>query len=186
MIAEQKERVEILTTAVLATPSLPDETAADHVIAPVRENTNFVRTQTKEITYLEAVNTALRTELETDERTIIFGEDVGKAGGIFGASRNLQREFGKERVFDTPIAENAILGTAVGSALTGQKPIVEIMWADFIFVALDQIINQAANVRYLTGGEHSVPMFVRTQQGATPGSCAQHSQSIEAFLAHIP
>lgn len=186
LIADQKARVDVLTETVLASPAPSEATATDHVIAPSSDSGEFIRTDTKEITYLEAVNTALRTELETDKRTIVFGEDVGKSGGIFGASRYLQRDFGEERVFDTPIAENAILGTAVGAALSGQKPIAEIMWADFIFVAFDQIINQASNVRYLTGGEHSVPMVVRTQQGVTPGSCAQHSQSIEAFLAHIP
>lgn len=136
--------------------------------------------------FIEAVNLAMRTELEREPRTIVFGEDVGKSGGIFQASRFLQRDFGAERVFDMPIAENAILGTAVGAALAGLRPIAEIMWADFIFVALDQLVNQAANVRYITGGRSSVPMVVRTQQGVTPGSCAQHSQSIEALLAHVP
>jgi 2-oxoisovalerate dehydrogenase E1 component len=136
--------------------------------------------------FIEAVNLAMRSELQRDPRTIVFGEDVGKSGGIFQASRFLQRDFGAERVFDMPIAENAILGAAVGAALAGQRPIVEIMWADFIFVALDQLVNQAANVRYITGGRSSVPMVVRTQQGVTPGSCAQHSQSIEALLAHVP
>ncbi|MHA6692496.1 alpha-ketoacid dehydrogenase subunit beta [Devosia sp. A449] len=136
--------------------------------------------------YIEALNFAMREALESDSKVLVFGEDVGKGGGIFGGSRYLQRDFGAQRVFDTPIAENAILGSAVGAAMQGLKPVVEIMWADFIFVALDQIINQAANVRYITGGATSVPMVVRTQQGALPGSCAQHSQSIEAILAHIP
>ena len=98
----------------------------------------------------------------------------------------LQKKFGADRVFDTPISESAILGSAVGLALMGRKPIVEIMWADFMLVALDQIINQAANVRYITGGRSGAPIVVRTQQGVTPGSCAQHSQSLEALLAHIP
>jgi 2-oxoisovalerate dehydrogenase E1 component len=140
----------------------------------------------REMKFIEAVNLAMRSELQRDPRAIVFGEDVGKSGGIFQASRFLQRDFGAERVFDMPIAENAILGAAVGAALAGQRPIAEIMWADFIFVALDQLVNQAANVRCITGGRSSVPMVVRTQQGATPGSCAQHSQSIEALLAHVP
>jgi hypothetical protein len=138
------------------------------------------------MTFIEAVNLALRTELETDPATLVYGEDVGASGGIFGASRYLQRDFGEDRVFDMPIAENAILGSAVGAAIGGMKPIVEIMWADFIFVALDQVVNQAANVRYVTGGRTACPMVIRTQQGVTPGSCAQHSQSIEAVLAHVP
>jgi 2-oxoisovalerate dehydrogenase E1 component len=94
--------------------------------------------------------------------------------------------FGAERVFDTPIAEAAILGSAIGAALQGLRPVVEIMWADFMLVALDQLINQAANFRYVTQGRAPVPMVVRTQQGVTPGSCAQHSQSLEALLFHIP
>lgn len=137
-------------------------------------------------TFIAAVNEALRRVLTEDERSLVYGEDVGKAGGIFAASRNLQREFGSGRVFDTPIAEAAILGSAVGAALCGLRPIVEIMWGDFLLVALDQIINQAANIRYLTRGRASAPIVIRTQQGATPGSCAQHSQSLEALLFHIP
>jgi 2-oxoisovalerate dehydrogenase E1 component len=142
--------------------------------------------QTKTISYIQAVNEALSRELATRPEVLVYGEDVGGAGGIFGASRGLQKNFGAERVFDTPISESAILGSAVGAALMGMKPIVEIMWGDFMLVALDQIINQAANVRYITGGKSGAPIVVRTQQGATPGSCAQHSQCLEAFLAHIP
>ncbi|HWA41945.1 MAG TPA: thiamine pyrophosphate-dependent enzyme [Hypericibacter adhaerens] len=139
-----------------------------------------------EINYIGAVNEALRRILAEDASSLVYGEDVGKAGGIFGASRNLQREFGASRVFDTPIAEAAILGSAVGAAMSGMRPVVEIMWGDFLLVALDQIINQAANIRYVTQGRASVPMVIRTQQGATPGSCSQHSQSLEALLFHIP
>ncbi|RZU29712.1 alpha-ketoacid dehydrogenase subunit alpha/beta [Edaphobacter modestus] len=140
----------------------------------------------KTASYIQAVNEALSRELETRPEVVIFGEDVGFAGGIFGASRGLQKRYGIERVFDTPISESAILGSAVGAAMMGMKPIVEIMWADFLLVALDQIINQAANVRYITGGRAGAPIVVRTQQGATLGSCAQHSQCLEAVLAHIP
>jgi 2-oxoisovalerate dehydrogenase E1 component len=142
--------------------------------------------QTKTISYIQAVNEALSRELATRPEVLVYGEDVGQAGGIFGASRGLQKSFGADRVFDTPISESAILGSAVGAALMGWKPIVEIMWGDFMLVALDQIINQAANVRYITGGRSGAPIVVRTQQGATPGSCAQHSQCLEAFLTHIP
>jgi 2-oxoisovalerate dehydrogenase E1 component len=138
------------------------------------------------MTFIEAVNTALRAELESDANALVYGEDVGRPGGVFGASRNLQRDFGADRVFDTPISENAILGSAVGAAISGMKPIVEIMWLDFMMVAFDQLVNQASNVRYVSGGRSSVPMVVRTQQGATPGACAQHSQTLEALLAHIP
>ena len=140
----------------------------------------------KTVSYIQAVNEALSRELETRPEVLVYGEDVGFSGGIFGASRGLQKRFGADRVFDTPISESAILGSAVGAALMGMKPIVEIMWADFMLVALDQIINQAANVRYITRGRSGAPIVVRTQQGVTPGSCAQHSQSLEALLAHIP
>ncbi len=133
-----------------------------------------------------AVNEALRRELAARPEVVVYGEDVGHAGGIFGVTRTLQEQFGERRVFDMPIAESAILGSAVGAALEGLRPIVEIMWADFMLVALDQLVNQAANVRYVSGGRHGAPLVVRTQQGATPGSCAQHSQSLEALLAHIP
>lgn len=165
-------------------------TAQQHVIAPRAAEAAVAELpltlETREMKFIEAINLALRTQLQEDSRTLVFGEDVGKSGGIFQATRFLQRDFGEDRVFDTPIAENAILGAAVGASLAGLRPIVEIMWADFLFVAIDQLINQAANVRYITGGTSSAPMVVRTQQGATPGSCAQHSQSIEALLAHIP
>ena len=132
------------------------------------------------------MNRALVEELESRPEVLVFGEDVGAAGGIFGVTRGLQKRFGSHRVFDTPISESAILGAAVGASLEGLRPVVEVMWADFLLVALDQLVNQAANVRYVTSGRASAPLVVRTQQGATPGSCAQHSQSLEALLAHIP
>ncbi|HZE15346.1 MAG TPA: transketolase C-terminal domain-containing protein, partial [Mycobacterium sp.] len=126
------------------------------------------------------------TELTNRSELLVYGEDVGHAGGIFGVTRNLQRDFGADRVFDTPISESAILGSAVGAAMEGMRPVVEIMWADFLFVALDQLVNQAANIRYISRGTRSAPIVVRTQQGVTPGACAQHTRNIEALLAHIP
>ncbi len=188
IVALQDRQVEHLVETVMASADPDPAWARSHVTANPTAAGRQAPTvvETKEMSYIEAVNAALRAELNQEPRTLLYGEDVGKGGGIFGGSRYLQREFGPERVFDTPIAENAILGSAVGAAMAGLKPIVEIMWADFIFVALDQLVNQAANIRYITGGRSSVPMVVRTQQGATPGSCAQHSQSIEAILAHVP
>ncbi|MCC7413291.1 MAG: transketolase [Gammaproteobacteria bacterium] len=185
--AAQEAAIERLAERALEAPDADAGAVLDHVIAaPLRRAPPPRVSAPVAMSYLQAVNAALRAELEGDARTIVYGEDVGKAGGIFGATKNLQRDFGAQRVFDMPIAENAILGSAVGAALTGLRPIVEIMWADFVFVALDQLVNQAANVRYLTEGRASVPLVVRMQQGATPGSCAQHSQSIEALLAHVP
>lgn len=138
-----------------------------------------------ELNYAEAVNAALRRALTDWPETLLYGEDVAKPGGVFGVTRRLRREFG-ERVFDTPISESAIIGSAVGAAMMGRRPIVEIMWIDFTLVGIDQVINQAANVRYVSQGALTAPLTIRTQQGAVPGSCAQHSQSLEALFAHVP
>jgi acetoin:2,6-dichlorophenolindophenol oxidoreductase subunit beta len=135
--------------------------------------------------YDQAVNAALARALAEFPETIFFGEDVAVPGGVFGASRGLHDRFGP-RVFDTPISEAAIIGAALGAALVGRRPIVEIMWADFLFVGVDQLINQAAHVRYLSRGQLQAPLTVRTQQGAVASSSIQHSRCIEAFLAHVP
>lgn len=156
--------------------------ASSHVVAAPTQP----RADPRVLTYGRAINQALRESLNDREDTLVYGEDVGVAGGIFGVTRGLQAEFGPGRVFDTPIAEAAILGSAVGAAIEGMRPVVEIMWADFVFVALDQIINQASNVRYVNRSAIAAPLTIRMQQGVTPGSCAQHSQSIEAVLSHIP
>ncbi|WP_242909759.1 alpha-ketoacid dehydrogenase subunit beta [Actinomadura terrae] len=141
--------------------------------------------QTKRLSYAEAVNAALRRALEERPETLLFGEDVAVPGGVFGVTKGLRKQFG-DRVFDTPISESAILGGAIGAAMFGRRPIAEIMWADFSLVALDQLVNQAANVRYVSRGLLGAPITVRTQQGSAPGACAQHSQSLEAFFAHVP
>lgn len=150
----------------------------------MRDETKEV--QVVELTYAQAVNAALKRALTEYDNTILFGEDVGKPGGVFGVTKDLQRTFGAQRVFDTPISETAMLGAAVGAAMCGMRPIVEIMWIDFSLVAMDQIVNQAANVRYVSAGRLGAPLTIRTQQGALPGSCAQHSQNLEAFYAHVP
>jgi 2-oxoisovalerate dehydrogenase E1 component len=187
---EQEKAVETIASQVLASPLADVNSVLEHVTGTSQstpsESANRAYQTTQELTYAEAAHAALRAVLSSDPKSVIYGEDVGKPGGIFGVTRNLQNDFGPERVFDTPISENAILGSAVGAAISGLKPIVEIMWADFIFVALDQLINQAANIRYVTQGRTTVPLVVRMQQGSTPGSCSQHSQCIEAILAHIP
>lgn len=137
------------------------------------------------LNYVEAVTAALGRALEEWPEVIVYGEDLGEPGGVFGQSRGLRARFGR-RVFDTPISESAILGSAVGASLFGYRPVVEVMWSDFVLVALDQLVNQAANVRYASNGQLSAPITVRMQQGALPGSCAQHSQCLEAFFAHVP
>jgi pyruvate dehydrogenase E1 component beta subunit len=140
---------------------------------------------TTTLTYARALNAALERALAEMPETILYGEDIAVPGGVFGVTKGLRDRFG-ERVFDTPISETAMLGAAVGAAMMGLRPIVEIMWVDFSLVALDQIVNQAANVRYVSGGRLTAPLTIRTQQGILPGSCAQHSQSLEAFFAHVP
>jgi acetoin:2,6-dichlorophenolindophenol oxidoreductase subunit beta len=137
------------------------------------------------LTYAEAANAALRRALAERPECIVFGEDVALPGGVFGVTKGLHRAFG-DRVLDTPISETAMLGAAVGAALMGMRPVVEIMWMDFALVALDQVVNQAANARYVSRGGLSAPLTIRTQQGSQPGACAQHSQSLEALLTHIP
>lgn len=137
------------------------------------------------LTYGAAVTAALTDALEGHPEAILYGEDVALPGGVFGVTRGLQKRFG-DRVFDTPISETAMLGAAVGAAMLGRRPIVEIMWMDFMFVAFDQIVNQASNVRYVSDGRLTAPLTIRTQQGNAPGACAQHSQNLEALLLHIP
>jgi 2-oxoisovalerate dehydrogenase E1 component len=193
-VAELEREVdEALGAAVAAVRSMPEPDpgiARDNLYAPLLASPTPAAWSEEgpgeEMTYVAAVTLALQTELAERPEMLVYGEDVGIAGGIFGASRGLQASFGAERVFDTPIAESAILGSAVGAAMEGMRPVVEIMWSDFLLVALDQLVNQAANVRYVTNSELSAPLVVRTQQGVTPGSCAQHSQSLEAMLAHVP
>lgn len=181
---EVDEAIEVVLSSSALDPTIADLTAATRTVPASTKSTP--KEPKQEMTYSQAVNHALRQELTEKPEVLIFGEDVGKAGGIFGVTKNLQKDFGEERVFDTPIAETAILGSAVGAAMEGALPVVEIMWADFMLVALDQLINQAANIRSITAGRTNVPMVMRTQQGATPGSCAQHSQCLEALLTHIP
>ncbi|MFF1933736.1 thiamine pyrophosphate-dependent enzyme [Streptomyces sp. NPDC058228] len=184
--SETARLLDDVVAKVLAMPYPEPSTALEHVYATPRSIESPVETGRKTWPYWRAVNEALRTELAERQEVLLYGEDVGFAGGIFGVTRQLQRDFGPDRVFDTPISESAILGSAVGAAIEGLRPVVEIMWADFLFVALDQLVNQAANIRYISRGTRSVPIVVRTQQGVTPGSCAQHSRSVEALLAHIP
>lgn len=141
---------------------------------------------TQELRYIQAVNAALRWSMETRDDTIIFGEDVGIPGGPFGATKGLWKDFGPDRIFDTPISEQAFLGMALGAAMTGLRPIAEIMYVDFAFVAMDQIVNQIATARYVSNGTYSAPLVIRSQQGHSLGSCAQHSHSAEAYFAHTP
>jgi pyruvate dehydrogenase E1 component beta subunit len=140
------------------------------------------------MTYAEALNEALREEMRRDPAVFVMGEDVAGwgGGGIFGVTKALADEFGAERVRDTPISEEAIAAVAVGAAATGSRPVAEIMYVDFIGLAMEPIVNQAAKLRYMFGGKAKVPMVIRAQEGAGRGNAAQHSQSLEAWFCHIP
>jgi len=138
------------------------------------------------LTLVQAVTDALRTEMELDDRVIVLGEDVGKNGGVFRATDGLQAKFGEARVIDTPLAEAGIIGTAIGMALYGMRPVPEIQFQDFIFPAFDQIVNEAAKIRYRSGGQYSVPMVIRTPYGGGIRGGHYHSQSGEAYFAHTP
>jgi pyruvate dehydrogenase E1 component beta subunit len=140
----------------------------------------------REITYLEAVREAITQEMERDKRVFMIGEDIGAYGGAFGASYGLLEKFGPDRILDTPITELGLVGAAIGAALVGMRPIAEIMFMDFITLASEQLVNQAAKIRFMFGGKATVPMVLRTPAGSGTGAAAQHSQSLENWLVHIP
>jgi len=140
----------------------------------------------REITYAEAIREALRQEMRRDKNVFLIGEDLGIYGGAFGVTYGLLDEFGEERVRDTPISEAAIAGAALGAAITGMRPVAEIMFMDFTTIAMEQIVNQAAKIKFMFGGKAKVPMVVRTPAGSGTGAAAQHSQSLEAWFTHVP
>ncbi len=140
----------------------------------------------REITYAQALKEAMSEEMRVDEDIIFMGEDIGIYGGAFGVSRGMLEEFGGERVRDTPISELAITGCAAGAAMTGLRPIVEIMFSDFITLAMEPLVNQAAKNRFQFGGQTAVPMVLRTPGGSGTGAAEQHSQSLEAWVCHVP
>jgi len=139
-----------------------------------------------EIEYRQAIQDALREEMKRDERVFLMGEDIAIYGGAYGATRGLYEEFGEERVRDTAISEAAIAGGAVGAAMAGMRPVAEIMYMDFLTIAMDQLANQGAKNRYMFGGKTTVPMVLRTEGGAGRCIAAQHSQSLEAWFLHVP
>jgi acetoin:2,6-dichlorophenolindophenol oxidoreductase subunit beta len=140
----------------------------------------------RELTFAQAVREALSEEMRRDPNVYIMGEDVAEAGTPFKVLSGLVEEFGKERVLDTPISEAGFTGLAVGAAMTGLRPVVDIMFGDFITLTMDQMVNQAAKVHYMSGGKWKVPMVMRTTLGATRRSAAQHSQSLHAWFSHVP
>jgi acetoin:2,6-dichlorophenolindophenol oxidoreductase subunit beta len=140
----------------------------------------------REISYSEAVRECLLQKMKEDEKVFMLGEDIGLYGGAFGVSQGLLSELGDDRIMDTPISEQGLVGVAIGASLLGMRPIVEIMFSDFIMLPLEQIVNQAAKLRYMFGGKAKVPIVVRTPGGGGIGLAAQHSQSIEALFFHFP
>ncbi|HSB11177.1 MAG TPA: alpha-ketoacid dehydrogenase subunit beta [Blastocatellia bacterium] len=142
--------------------------------------------QAKKMTYREAIRSALRLALKSDPRVFLMGEDVGRYGGAFAVSLGLLEEFGPERIRDTPLSESTFVGAGIGAALGGMRPIVEIMTVNFSLLALDQILNNAATLRHMSGGQYSVPLVVRMATGGGRQLAAQHSHSLEGWYAHIP
>ena len=145
-----------------------------------------VATGTREITFAEAIREALAEEMRRDSRVFIMGEDVAEAGTPFKVLSGLVEEFGTSRVVDTPISEAGFTGVGVGAAMTGLRPVVDIMFGDFVTLTMDQMVNQAAKVHYMSGGKWKVPMVMRTTLGAARRSAAQHSQSLHAWFSHVP
>lgn len=139
-----------------------------------------------ELTYREALRQALVDAMHADPDIVVMGEEVGRYGGAYGVTKDMLAEFGPERIIDTPISEPAIVGAAVGAAMTGLRPVAELMYVDFIGMTMDQLGNQAAKIRYMFGGQVGVPMVLRTQGGTGRSAGAQHSQSLEAFAMHTP
>jgi pyruvate/2-oxoglutarate/acetoin dehydrogenase E1 component len=141
---------------------------------------------TRELTYLEAIREAMTQEMQRDEDVFLLGEDIGVYGGAFGVSRGMIEQFGPERILDTPISEAAIAGAATGAALMGMRPIMEIMFMDFLTISMNQLVNQAAKIHFMFGGKASVPLVIRTPAGSGTGAAAQHSQSLEAWFVNVP
>lgn len=140
----------------------------------------------REISFSKAINEAMAEEMRRDEAVFLIGEDVGVFGGVFGVSEGLLEEFGEERVRDTPISEIGVVGGGLGAALMGMRPVAEIMFADFVACAMDQVVNQAAKARYMSGGKAAVPLTIRIVNGAPGAAAAQHSQSPEAWFMNVP
>jgi len=150
------------------------------------QNTSVTETKLREITFAQAINEALAEEMRRDPSVFIIGEDVAEAGTPFKVLSGLVKEFGTERVIDSPISEAGIVGIGVGAAMTGMRPVVDIMFGDFITLTMDQLVNQAAKIHYMSGGKLKVPLVLRTTLGATRRSAAQHSQSLHAWVSHVP
>jgi len=189
-LKELRQRVEGELDAAVAygieSPEPTVEIMEAAVYAPHARVTEPASRAGREMTFAEALNTALHQEMSRDERVFLMGEDVGLIGGIFQVSKGLRDKFGEDRVRDTPISEPSFVGMGVGSAVAGMRPIVELQIWDFVAMTMDQIVNQAAKIRYMLGGRPTVPLVIRGPQGGGIRLAAQHSQSLEAWFAHVP
>ncbi len=159
-------------------------TSHSHSLSGITDK--VVESAMQQMTYAEAVRRALQEEMASDPRVFLLGEDIGIYGGAFGVTKGLLEEFGEERVRDTPISEQVIAGCAIGAALTGMRPVAEFQFSDFMTLAMDQIVNQGAKLRFMFGGKAQVPVVFRAPFGSGAGLAAQHSQSLEAWFAHVP
>ena len=189
-LKELRQRVEGELDAAVAygieSPEPTVEIMEAAVYAPHARVTEPVSRAGSEMTFADALNAALHQEMGRDERVFLMGEDVGLIGGIFQVSKGLRDKFGEDRVRDTPISEPSFVGMGVGSAVAGMRPIVELQIWDFVAMTMDQIVNQAAKIRYMLGGRPTVPLVIRGPQGGGIRLAAQHSQSLEAWFAHVP
>src|SRR5499427_6433726 len=176
--ARMAERAEREATAQHTENAVKSKYSANSAISAVASP--------REITFGEAVKEAIAEEMRRDPRVVLFGEDVAEAGTAFKVLTGLVQEFGPRRVIDTPISEAGFTGLGVGAAMTGMRPIIDIMFGDFLTLTMDQLVNQAAKIHYMSGGTWKVPMVLRTTLGATRRSAAQHSQSLHAWLCHVP
>lgn len=183
--AIEREADQALEAALLA-PSPAPEALMEDVYAPAVIRRRSTAGPPVERSYREAIAEALREELARDPRVVLFGEDVGRAGGAFKVTEGLQAQFGEGRVRDTPIAENTLVGMGMGAALTGLRPVCEIMFVDLMALTMDQVVNFGAKIRYMTGGQATVPVVIRAPGGITGASAATHSQSLEAWFYHVP
>ena len=184
--AIEREADAALDAALKAPSPAPEALAEDIYAPPIVARSAAAPGPATERSYRDAINDALREELARDGSVILFGEDIGRAGGAFKVTVGLQAEFGEGRVRDTPIAENTLVGMALGGALTGLRPVCEIMFVDLMGLTMDQVVNFGAKIRYMTGGQAAVPAVIRAPQGITGAAGATHSQSLEAWFYHIP
>jgi 2-oxoisovalerate dehydrogenase E1 component len=189
LTALKKEAEREIDQAIAAAEAAPEPTAdilAPAVMAPRRPADPAPPPSERQLHYVEAIREALDQEMARDERVVLFGEDVGRIGGLFTCSAGLQEKYGSKRVRDTPLSENVMVNAAVGAAMTGLRPVVEVQFFDFITHMMDGIVNQAAKLRYMLGGRASLPLVVRGPQGGGIRLGAQHSQSLEVWFAHVP